>query len=166
VFVCLQVITADMHGYMIAVNSSSVEQIQNAKQSQFNFWRQLHQQQQQSYHNLSRGSPHLSNAAAGGMQAGGTQQTHSSGQRRGQPRSQHGASSRFCTGKQHQQQQCCHSTAQKCAATGACVPHNTYHEPILSAECDWSGFWNPLHACRTTWTLTFEYMCDICIHVC
>jgi hypothetical protein len=108
-----------MHGYMIAANRSSVDQIQNAKQSQLNFWRELHQQQQQPYYNVSRGSLHPADAAAqGNMEAGGTWQLHSSsGKHEGQPRSQHAASSRFCTGKQHQQQQCCHSTAQERTAT-------------------------------------------------
>lgn len=120
--VCLQVVTEDMHGYMIASNSTSVEQIQNAKQRQFDFWRQLHHQQQQSYHSLSRHSPHLHNAAAGGMQAGGTQQMHDTTTQHGfegQPRSQDGGSSRFCSGEQQKQHECCHSTAHQRAATGS-----------------------------------------------
>lgn len=69
-----------MHGYVIAVNSNSVELIRNTKQAQFAFWRQIHMQQQRSYHAVAKHSPlqSVTGAAAAplGNGAGGSEQAH------------------------------------------------------------------------------------------
>lgn len=51
---CLQVISPDMHGYLIAVNSRSVELMRDTQQQQFDFWRQMNRDHQQQYQPLTR----------------------------------------------------------------------------------------------------------------